>query len=257
MTPTVATLAAVLLASLAGSPHCAGMCGVFVAMACGFDRSKPRLHIRLQLAYHGGRLVGYATLGVIAGALGSAIDLGARAAGLQHAAAILAATTMLLVGGAWLLREAGVRLPHVKTPAAIRNGFRAGVAKADRFGPTGRALTMGLLTALLPCGWLWAFAIIAAGTASPLWGAAVMAVFWIGTVPILAAVGFGAGALRSRLGPKVRTIAALAMIAIAAVTVLRVYRADLSGLTHRPNAQPASLQSPPTSAHCPLCPPEE
>lgn len=257
MTPTAATLAAVLFASLAGSPHCAGMCGVFVAMACGFDRDKPRTHLRLQLAYHGGRLVGYTTLGVAAGVLGSAIDLGAQAAGLQHAAAILAATTMLVVGGTWLLREAGVRLPHAPAPAFIRRAFRGGIARADRFGPSGRALVMGLLTTLLPCGWLWAFALIAAGTASPLWGAAVMATFWIGTVPILTAVGFGAGALRSRLGPRIRTVAALAMIAIAAVTVLRVYNADLSSLSSRPAAQTASFESMPSTAHCPLCPPEK
>ncbi|MEQ8843692.1 MAG: sulfite exporter TauE/SafE family protein [Phycisphaerales bacterium] len=257
MTPTLATLGAVLLASLAGSPHCAGMCGVFVAMACGFDKSKPKTHARLQLAYHGGRLVGYASLGALAGMLGGAINLGADAVGLQHAAAILAATTMLAVGAVWLLREAGLRMPHMPTPPAIRNAFRAGIARADRFGPTGRALAMGLLTTLLPCGWLWAFALIAAGTASPLWGAAVMATFWIGTVPILAAVGLGAGAIRARFGPRVRTVAALAMIAIATITVLRVYSADLTGLTQRPAAQPASLSTPPTTAHCPLCPTDE
>lgn len=257
MTPSLATLAAVLVASLAGSPHCAGMCGVFVAMACGMEKGRAKAHVRLQCAYHGGRLVGYAALGIVAGALGSAIDLGASAAGLQHAAAILAATTMLVVGGIWLLREAGVRLPHLPTPPLVRNAFRSGVACADRFGPTGRALAMGLLTTLLPCGWLWAFALIAAGTASPLWGAAVMAVFWMGTVPILAAVGLGAGAIRTRFGPRVRTVAAVAMIAIAGITVFRVYGADLTALTDRPTAEPASLTTPPTSAPCPLCPADE
>ncbi len=255
MTPTIATLSAVLLASLAGSPHCAGMCGVFVAMACGTHRDAGRrAHLRGQLAYHGGRLVGYGALGVLAGTLGGAIDMGARAAGLQHAAAILAATTMLLVGGAWLLRETGMRLPHVPTPRFVKSTFRSGIAQADRFGPTGRALAIGLLTVLLPCGWLWAFAIIAAGTASPAWGAAVMATFWIGTVPILAALGLGVGTLRSRLGPRLRAVAAVAMIVIATFTVVRVYRADLSGLTTRSGAQPASLETMPTEAHCPLCP---
>ncbi|MGD1916716.1 MAG: sulfite exporter TauE/SafE family protein [Phycisphaerales bacterium] len=257
MTPTLATLAAVLVASLAGSPHCAGMCGVFVAMACGFEKGKAHVHAKLQTMYHGGRLIGYSSLGVLAGMLGSAVNLGANAAGLHHAAAILAATTMLAVGGIWLLREAGVRMPHVPTPPGIRSAFRKGVARADRFGPTGRALAMGLRTTLLPCGWLWAFALIAAGTASPVWGAAVMATFWIGTVPILAAVGRGAGALRTRFGPRVRTVAALAMIAIAGITVFRVYGADLSVLTNRPTAEPASLTTPPTSAHCPLCDPDE
>jgi len=255
MTPTVATLSAVLLASLAGSPHCAGMCGVFVAMACGTHRDADRrVHLRTQFAYHCGRLAGYSSLGVLAGTLGGAIDMSVRAAGLQHAAAILAATTMFVVGGAWLLRESGVRLPPAPMPRFVKSAFRTGVAKADQFGPTGRALAIGLLTVLLPCGWLWAFAIIAAGTASPGWGAAVMATFWIGTVPILAALGLGVGTLRSRLSPRLRTVAAVAMIAIAAFTVVRVYRADLSDLTVRPGVQPASLETVPSEAHCPLCP---
>lgn len=249
----IGTLAAVLVASLAGSPHCAGMCGVFVVMACGFDRKNPRGHVRLQLAYHGGRLVGYTSLGMVAGVLGGAIDLGARAAGLQHSAAILAATTMLIVGGIWLLREAGVGLPRVPTPLWLKKVFRAGVQQSDRFGATGRALALGLLTVLLPCGWLWAFALIAAGTASPAWGAAVMAVFWVGTVPVLAALGLGAGALRSRLGPRVRTVAALAMIAIASIMVFRVYKADLSLLHNAPTVEPTAQREAP----CPLCEPTE
>ncbi|MFI4915358.1 MAG: sulfite exporter TauE/SafE family protein [Phycisphaerales bacterium JB060] len=255
MTPTIAMMGAVLLASLAGSPHCAGMCGVFVAMACGTHRDAGWLcQVRAQIAYHGGRLIGYIALGVLAGTLGGTIDLTARSAGFHHAAAILAATTMLVVGAAWLLREAGLGLPHVPTPGFVKSTFRAGITKADRFGASGRALAIGLLTALLPCGWLWAFAIIAGGTASPLWGGMVMATFWLGTVPILAAIGLGTGTLRSRLGPRLRTVAALAMIAIATVTVVRVYRADATGLIARHSAQPASLDTPPTEAHCPLCP---
>jgi uncharacterized protein len=67
----IALVAAIFLASLLGSLHCAGMCGAFVAIACGRlgnDRSDWRDAVALQTAYHGGRLLTYVTLGMFAGA---------------------------------------------------------------------------------------------------------------------------------------------------------------------------------------------
>lgn len=57
--------------------------------------------------------------------------------------------------------------------------------------PVVRAAATGLFTTLLPCGWLYAFVVTAAGTGSgtPLHGAALMAVFWLGTLPMMLTVG--------------------------------------------------------------------
>ena len=69
--------------------------------------------------------------------------------------------------------------------------------------PIARATIIGLLTTLLPCGWLYAFVITAAGTAHPALGALTMAAFWLGTLPVMISLGIGvqrlSGALRSRL----------------------------------------------------------
>jgi len=54
-----------------------------------------------------------------------------------------------------------------------------------------RAGAMGLLTTLLPCGWLYTFVVTAGGTGSAVGGAAVMLAFWAGTVPMLLGVSFG------------------------------------------------------------------
>lgn len=55
-----------------------------------------------------------------------------------------------------------------------------------------RALMTGLFTTLLPCGWLYVFVAAAGGTGSVLSAIGMMAVFWLGTVPALLAVGVGA-----------------------------------------------------------------
>lgn len=255
----IAMVGAVLVASLVGSLHCAGMCGVFVAMACGLDQRGGSAHARLQSAYHGGRLVGYTTLGVIAGSLGRALDLGASAVGLAHGAAILAAVTMLVIGVGVLLQDRGVRVTHLKPPQFVQRAFRKGVALSEKLTPTRRALTIGLLTALLPCGWLYAFALVAAGTASPAWGAAIMASFWVGTVPVLAGVGLGARVAHTRLGPWLRTTGAVVIVALGAFTLFRVSDADLSVVRAAMGAEAGAAELRSSSldaaseAPCPLC----
>ncbi len=145
-----ALLGAVLVTSLVGSLHCAGMCGVFVVMAVGPGDRGSRL--RLQGLYHGGRLVGYTTLGVIAGAVGQAVDVGAHAAGLHHTAAIVAAVMVLLIGVATGLKELGVRLPRAPRFAVAQRAFEKGARVSQRLSAPGRALVIGLLTALLLAG---------------------------------------------------------------------------------------------------------
>ncbi|MEL7473077.1 MAG: sulfite exporter TauE/SafE family protein [Planctomycetota bacterium] len=255
----IALVGAVLAASLVGSLHCAGMCGVFVAMACGLNTNDRKQHARLQSLYHGGRLIGYTTLGAIAGALGGALDLGASLAGFAHAAAIFAAAAMLIIGIGVLLQNHGVRLAKLRPPAPLQRLFQRGVKLADRLTPARRALMIGALTVLLPCGWLYAFAIVAASTAHPLSGALVMAAFWTGTVPILAALGAGVGFANARLGPKVRTIGAVAIVAFGAFLLFRVPGADFgfidrlagAGVAQAATSTDAVAQT--KSAHCPLC----
>lgn len=254
-------LGAILLASLVGSLHCAGMCGAFVTLACGFDRANKAQHARLQACYHGGRLVGYTTLGLIAGTIGHAIDLGASAAGLGRVASLLAATTILLVAVGVVLRTLGVRLPHAPVPKPLKSAFGAGVKRFSAARPTARALAIGSLTALLPCGWLYAFALVAAGTGSPAWGAAVMAAFWVGTVPILASVGLGAATLNRRFGPRLRAAATVCVALIAGVILFRTGAADLSVVRDALHAEHGAVEPTPasltTEAPCPLCEPNQ
>ena len=206
-------LIAVVAASALGSVHCAGMCGCFAILAAA-GHGRARLHV----AYHAGRLATYAALGAAAGALGAAIDMGGSVMGWQRAAAILAGVTMVALGGAVLLRHLGVRIPHAKTPAILRSALSAAHRASRRLRPTTRAATIGLATPLLPCGWLYAFVITAAGTGSPIAGALVLTAFWLGTVPILAALGLGISRLGHAAGRPVQIATCLLVIAIGVAT---------------------------------------
>jgi uncharacterized protein len=199
----IALLAAVFVASLLGSLHCAGMCGPFVAFATLHAKnSKPKRSVsfQLQLAYHGGRLVSYTALGTAAGLLGATLNLGGSLLGVGKVAGIFAGGLLIVVGLSRVMSLAGLRLPAMPAAAWVRRLAAAGQAVAFRLTPLKRALLIGVLTAVLPCGWLYAFVAVAAGTGQAWYGALVLLVFWSGTVPILASIGAGFGQLLLRAG---------------------------------------------------------
>ncbi len=215
-------LLAVLIASLLGSTHCAGMCGAFVLFAVATPEDAPsvwRSRIALNIAYSTGRLVTYTLLGAAAGSLGAALDLGGSMIGVQRAAAVLAGGLMICFGLVALLRIRGVRIRRLPMPTLLTTLVAAGHRAVAGASPLARAWTVGLLTTLLPCGWLYAFAVTAAGTAHPLYGAAVMAVFWAGTLPILAGIGLGAQTLAGPLRSRLPVLTSILLVVVGTYTV--------------------------------------
>ena len=207
----------VLAASLLGSLHCAGMCGGFVAFYAGAPGGRAGMS---HVAYNLGRLSAYVALGALAGALGAAADLAAAPIGVQRAAAVLAGLLVALFGTRTLLDMAGVRLARLPVPAALGSVVARGLAAVSTRPPIARALTVGLLTGILPCGWLYAFVVTAAGTGDPFRGAALMAIFWAGTLPVMAGLGVAVRALTGRLSRYLPAACAVAMIAVALLAVV-------------------------------------
>jgi len=190
-------LLTIVSASLLGSTHCAGMCGPIVLLMLGRGAtSQPAASTQngagRLLFYHLGRLTTYVTLGMLAGMLGMTLNKTGSFLGWQRLAAYLAGITMLVSAAVLLLRQLGVRLQHLPVPQPWVKGIYAGFRWAQRWPTLLRAWWIGLLTTWIPCGWLYAFVIVAAGTSDPLIGSIVMLAFWLGTVPVLSLIGVGA-----------------------------------------------------------------
>ena len=214
----IALLASVLFASLVGSAHCAGMCGGIAAFCGGVGQCSGRASSIASCVYHVSRFASYVFVGALAGACGVLLNSGGGLVGVQHIAAIAAGIAVALVGVGMLLQSAGIDSGRVPLPLWMKRSLGAIHKVAATMQPTPRALVIGLATPLLPCGWLWAFAAVAAGTGRVVEGALVMAAFWLGTVPILALVGAGIASLG---GQKRRILAAIAgafMIAVGVYT---------------------------------------
>ncbi len=194
--------AAVLVASLAGSGHCVAMCGGLVVAS-----AKTR---GARIAYHLGRLAGYLALGAAAGWIGEAwLDQASWAAALVLGLSFL-------VAGFRVWRGRPVHLAIVPAPMLSKlfrmAGAHAGIA--------------GLLTALLPCGWLHSFVLGAVATRSPVSGAVFLFAFWLGTLP---ALGFAPWLVDRIFRPIARRsprIAALVLVSAGVMSIgIKLYPA--------------------------------
>lgn len=203
------SLVAILIASLLGSPHCAAMCGGFVAAYAGSGA----VGVIPHLLYNFGRLFTYITLGILAGLVGASIEQASSLVGIQRGAAVILGGAMVLWGVLRLFRV-GDRVIHpklaAKSSALIRSILNAVGADAS---PSSRAFLIGALSTLLPCGWLYMFAAVAASSGAPLRGAIIMAVFWVGTVPMMLLLGGFSKFMIEKLGHRLPTITALLIIA--------------------------------------------
>jgi len=100
----------------------------------------------------------------------------------------------------------------------LRGAGARGTRFAARRRPATRAALLGAATALLPCGWLYAFVVAAAGSGSAARGALVLLAFFLGTVPLLLLVAVGARRLAEplrRLTPAAGAVALLLLGAVA------------------------------------------
>jgi sulfite exporter TauE/SafE len=215
----------VFVASLLGSLHCVGMCGPFALLA-GADERQNRSAIVPTLAYSGGRLITYSIVGLLFGAIGLALNFGASFSHWQQMATWVAGALMVMVGIVSLARYFGLRinLPKVFSPVQKRLG--GAFARARQLPPARKAFAIGALTSLMPCGWLYTFAIAAAGTGSPFWGTLLMIAFWGGTVPIMAALMMGADKISRPMQKRLPVIMSALVIGIGLFTMF--YRAPVS-----------------------------
>jgi uncharacterized protein len=212
MSPSV-TLALLSGTSLAfaSSAHCALMCGP-LAMASTGRRSGA------QGRYFVGRLVSYTLLGALSGSAGRTVIslVPARfveTAVLWSLAVSLAFAAVPLLGLVRARRESQPTIPLRRS--APRRPLTRLLAQL-----AGDPLLLGVATALLPCGALYAVLAGAAALADPLAGALMMATF--ATISGLALLGLASLSTKLlSLGAGARRLLGAALLAGACVLLVR------------------------------------
>jgi hypothetical protein len=178
--PAFLAIGAAFTAGLISIPHCAGMCGPLAGFAC----SRAERGIAANARYQGGRLVAYAALGAVAGAASSAVTSAfSNAWAFAVASWLMAAALLVAAHRLWADRSA-TALASLRP----RSRFARFTGAISRNLPREPA-AYGAITALLPCGALYAALLIAAGASSPIGGALAMIVFAV--VSSVGLVAFG------------------------------------------------------------------
>lgn len=228
----------VFVAGLLGTAHCLGMCGPFVLAIGGAARGWRDVLAR-QLAYTAGRVFTYAVLGAVASYGGARLAAVAPALINLPALLAIAAGTMLVYQG---VKAAGWLPGWLRAPVKVGSaGCLAGGLLGQFLRQPGAsgAFFAGLFTGLLPCGLLYGMLALATTTNSILLGGATMAVFGLGTAPMLIAAGLGGCLLSLATRRRLYAAAAWCLVLTGAISVAR-------GAMH------LSVPGRP-AAGCPLC----
>ncbi len=165
--------ATALLMGLVGGPHCIAMCG---AACAGIGQAAAPRSTQAIALFQLGRLVGYSALGALAAA--SMRGLGWLTV---QSAALRPAWTMIHVAAVLL---GLVLLVQARQPVWLDTGARrvwARVRQATQSMGLVAPLGLGTAWALLPCGLLYSAVMVAALAGSVAGGAAVMALFALGS----------------------------------------------------------------------------
>lgn len=224
---------AILAASLLGSLHCAAMCSGFVCFYAGVGPTAIRgsQGFTAHAAYNTARLAAYLILGAAAGAAGASVDRSFAAPAGLRAAGLAAGVLMIVWGLARLAAEFGVRVPAIHGSSRAAALLGRTLARHRDHGPVARAALAGAVTGLLPCGWLYTFALTAAGTGSARTGAIVMLVFWAGTLPVLLTIAVGVQRLAGPFRRRLPALSASLLVALGALALSGRLR-PLDGLPH-------------------------
>ena len=165
------------LLGLVGSLHCAGMCGP-LALALPVAGNTTGGYVLGRVAYNAGRIITYCLLGIVFGLAGWTFLL----AGLQRWVSIALGVALLL--GLFASRKLARWNPVTSAVNQLKSGMSVLLRRRSFAG----LAVLGLLNGLLPCGLVYVACAGAAATGSTLAGASYMAVFGVGTVPMMLAI---------------------------------------------------------------------
>ena len=171
------------------------MCGGFVIAysTAKIDSSYSKAHqIIAHLAYNFGRVFSYMIIGAIFGLLGSILLISKTTHGTLY---IIVGLFMILMA---ISLSGNLRfLTSIEMSLTKYRFFKEIFSKLIHSKSLSSFFFLGMLNGFLPCGLVYFFAASAAATGSPFWGAVVMLIFGLSTIPTLFGLGTVAGFLKS------------------------------------------------------------
>jgi len=218
-----------LMVGLAGSVHCAGMCGGIVSafsMAPARPFPVPLVRERTMLwrrvlAYNSGRIASYAAAGALAGGVGGGARVLLRMAAVE-AIGQWVVSAMLVVLGLYLMDLWRALAQLERLGGHLWRRLEPLTALLLPLDSPVKLVAMGAIWGWLPCGMVYSALLVALASGSALSGAALMLAFGLGTLPLLLAMGVAGARLRAMLGRRsVRLAGGAVVLGFGVVGLLR------------------------------------
>jgi len=201
---------------LTGSLHCIGMCGPIAMMIQGKNKNQLILN---RVLYNLGRTVTYVTMGVAVGFFGKIIQWG----GVQGKISI--ALGLLIFVILFIPTIQRFFLPPVShLVLKLKNAFASNLQSKRPFS----SVITGMLNGFLPCGLVYAALAIALIQNTPWESAAVMALFGLGTMPMLLVAAYSWQAVKSAIPFSSAKLQTAMLVIVAVVMIWRGVSAEMN-----------------------------
>jgi len=193
-----------------GSLHCAAMCGPLL-LALPVAAGGNGRFVAGRIVYQLGRIATYCLLGVAAGLIGRSVFL----AGMQRGFSI--GLGMALLAGFFLSRKVAVSAPAVRLVTTLKTAMAAQLRQRT----FASLVLLGMLNGLLPCGLVYAALAGAVTRGSLLAGVVYMAVFGLGTLPMMLGIGLSGRLFSQSWRMQFRAAIPVGVVLLAALLILR------------------------------------
>lgn len=203
-----------LIFGLLGSFHCVGMCGP-IAFLLPVDRKNPTKRVFQLLSYHLGRILMYALLGLVFGIVGKSLNL----FGLQQQLSVGIGVLMIvfILAPTKLVSRYNFSKPIYKAVGKVKNAMGAELKKKN----PGTFFTIGYLNGLLPCGLVYMAIFGALATGGAWEGSLYMAVFGLGTVPLMTTAIYLGNFLTGKVKQRVLKVIPVFVVIVGVLFIVR------------------------------------
>lgn len=232
-----------LLVGLLGSIHCLGMCGP-IALALPMKGKNPSQRMYGRLLYNGGRILTYALLGLVMGSLGWGLAFSTSQQSLSIATGVVLVVIWLMP--AQISSHISPLGPIARFSSRIKGKFSA-LLKARSY----QALfLLGLLNGLLPCGLVYVALAGAAVTGNAFQGMAYMALFGLGTLPMMLAVSLASQWISVSRRVWLTKLAPGFTLVLAFLLIMRGLNLGIAGVSPKMEMSKAGTSQPAVRVSC-------
>lgn len=198
------------LLGLMGSLHCAGMCGP-IALALPSSGSNRASFLIGRGLNQAGRISVYIGLGLISGLVGKTLVL----AGVQQGLSIGLGVLMLVAVFTTQLAPWSVRMSRWV------GWVKSSLARYLKQGTPLSLTAMGAMNGLLPCGLVYVACGGAASTGDAVEGMAYMALFGLGTVPMMLSISLAGRSIPMGVRLRLQSVVPACLVLMGTLLILR------------------------------------